>query len=269
MNPHPSEVAPRPNDTLARYPDQVGRLDLEKLPKHIAFIMDGNRRWAKERNQHALMGHREGVKTIREIAETALDINLLVPVEEHRIQHLTFYAFSKENWFRPVPEVSGLMEIFRAAAMEEIRNLHERNIRVRIIGDPAELPAGTFAAIQDIVDLTRDNTGLTMNFALSYSGREEIVKAVKRLAVDIERGVLDPDTITQEVFQKYLDTWDAPDPDFLIRTSGERRISNFLLWQLAYTELWVTEEKWPDFTRGMFLDALLDFQARERRFGSQ
>ena len=256
------------NVTQERYPDRVMRLTMDRLPRHIAFIMDGNRRWAKERDMPALLGHKAGVKTIREVAETALDINLL-SVPDHRIQHLTFYAFSKENWFRPIPEVSGLMEIFKLAAMDEIRNLHERNIRVRIIGDPTELPQSTFAAISDIVDLTKDNTGLTMNFALSYSGREEIVKAVKRLALDVSKGVLDPEAINTELFQKYLDTWDAPDPDFLIRTSGEHRLSNFLLWQLAYTELWVTEEKWPDFTRGHFLDALIDFQGRERRYGMQ
>lgn len=259
---------PTANLTREQYPDRVAQLRFECLPKHIAFIMDGNRRWAKERGYDSLRGHAEGVKTIREIAETALDVNLLAE-PDHRICHLTFYAFSKENWLRPSVEVSGLMEIFKAAAMDEIRNLHARNIRVRIIGDPNELPDQTFSAIEEIVELTRANTGLTMNFALSYSGREEIVKAVKRLATDVQEGKLEPEVISVELFQKYLDTWDAPDPDFLIRTSGERRLSNFLLWQLAYTELWVTDEKWPDFSRGHFLDALLDFQNRERRYGVQ
>ncbi|MCG3152397.1 MAG: Ditrans,polycis-undecaprenyl-diphosphate synthase ((2E,6E)-farnesyl-diphosphate specific) [bacterium] len=263
----PNTSAPR-NLTLERHPQLVSQIQLDKLPRHIAFIMDGNRRWARDRGLHALVGHAEGVKTIREIAETALDVNLLANPEE-RIQHLTFYAFSKENWLRPVEEVSGLMEIFKKAAMQEIRNLHQRNIRVRIIGDPAELPKQTFAAIKEIVDLTVGNSGLTMNFALSYSGREEIVKAVKRLALDVRDAGLDPETIDVELFQKYLDTWDAPDPDFLIRTSGERRLSNFLLWQLAYTEIWVTDEKWPDFQRPNFLEALLDFQTRDRRYGKQ
>jgi len=245
----------------------AGELNLAMLPRHIAFIMDGNRRWAKERRLNKLEGHRAGVKTVRETVEMSLDINRLAG--RNAIEILTFYAFSKENWKRPLLEVSGLMQIFEKAAIREIERLHERNIHVEILGNLGDLPTSLYKRVKDIVNLTRDNTGLRINFALSYSGRNEIVKGVKRLFEDINSGEIDLDELDEGTFSKYLDTGGLPDPDLLIRTSGEMRFSNFLLWQIAYTELWVTPVYWPDFRRSHYLAALKDYQKRERRFGGR
>ena len=235
------------------------------LPRHIAFIMDGNRRWAKERRLNKLEGHRAGVKTVREAVDMTLDVNRLAGT--NAIEILTFYAFSKENWKRPLLEVSGLMQIFEKAAIREIERLHERNIRVDILGNLNDLPVSLYRRVKDIVNLTCGNTGLKINFALSYSGRNEIVKGIKKLFKDYEDGKIAIEDLDERGFSKYLDTGGLPDPDLLIRTSGEMRFSNFLLWQIAYTELWVTPVYWPDFHRSHYLQALKDYQKRERRFG--
>ena len=245
----------------------LGELNLAMLPRHVAFIMDGNRRWAKERKLNKLEGHRAGVKTVRESVEMTLDINRLAG--RNAIEILTFYAFSRENWKRPLLEVSGLMQIFEKAAIREIQKLHERNIRVEILGNLGDLPTSLYKRVKDIVNLTKNNTGLTINFALSYSGRNEIVKGVKRLFEEYERGKVDMDKLDERTFAQFLDTGGLPDPDLLIRTSGEMRFSNFLLWQIAYTELWVTPVYWPDFRRSHYLQALKDYQKRERRFGGR
>ncbi len=245
----------------------LSELNLAMLPRHIAFIMDGNRRWAKERRLNKLEGHRAGVKTVREAVEMTLDINSLAG--RNAIEILTFYAFSKENWKRPLLEVSGLMQIFEKAAIREIERLHERNIQVEILGNLMDLPNSLYKKVRDIVNLTAANDGLRINFALSYSGRNEIVKGIKKLFKDYEDGKVDIDGLDERAFAKYLDTGGLPDPDLLIRTSGEMRFSNFLLWQIAYTELWVTPVYWPDFRRSDYLQALKDYQKRERRFGGR
>jgi len=240
-------------------------LDPASLPRHIAFIMDGNRRWAKANGKDKLEGHRAGARTIREVLETVLDIN--AAVGRKAIEICTFYAFSKENWNRSIFEVTGLMRIFEATAIRELRPLNERNIKIRTIGNLDDLPENVQESIHEILKTTHSNTGVLANFALSYSGRNEIVKAVKRIWEKIDSGDLDPDDITEDNFRKYLDTGDLPDPDLLVRTSGEMRFSNFLLWQIAYTELWVTDLYWPDFKGEHLIRALKDYQERDRRYG--
>jgi undecaprenyl diphosphate synthase len=252
-------------ESILENPLLLEGLDPAKLPRHIAFIMDGNRRWAKENGKDKLEGHRAGAKTIREVLETILDIN--AAVGRKAIEICTFYAFSKENWNRSIFEVAGLMRIFEATAIRELAHLHERNIKVKIIGNLGDLPENLQESIHEILKTTHNNTGLLANFALSYSGRNEIVKAAKRIWEKISTGELDLDDINEDNFQKYLDTGDLPDPDLLVRTSGEMRFSNFLLWQIAYTELWVTDLFWPDFRGEHIVQALKDYQARDRRYG--
>lgn len=255
-----------PNMFLER-PELLKDVDMKRLPKHIAIIMDGNRRWAIGKGKHAIEGHHAGVKSLREIVECAIDLNEIVDGGK-KIQNMTFYAFSKENWNRSIFEIEGLMKIFERAAIEELMNLHKRNIKIRIIGSVEDLPKSLVKHLDEMVKLTSNNTGLVMHFALSYSGRWEIVKTVRRLAEAVIEGKLSPDEIDEDIFQQYLLTWNAPDPDLLIRTSGEMRISNFLLWQLAYTEIYVTDIFWPDFDRARLMDAIKVFQARERRYGA-
>lgn len=240
-------------------------LDLTALPRHIAFIMDGNRRWARERGLHMLEGHGAGVQKVREIADLTRDIN---SAAGHKaIEVLTFYAFSKENWNRSMLEVAGLMEIFEEAAIQEMLPLHERNMRVKIIGDLDDLPPTLQRRIREIEVLTSANTGLLVNFCLSYSGRGDILNGIRRIFRLYREGKIDSDDIDEEFFGRFLDTGGLPDPDLLIRTSGEMRFSNFLLWQIAYTELWVTSAYWPDFNCGLYIRGIMDYQKRERRYG--
>jgi undecaprenyl diphosphate synthase len=243
----------------------LNQLEFTSLPKHIAIIMDGNRRWARDRDMHVLEGHRAGVKKAREIGDLALDINSAAGFKA--IELLTFFAFSKENWNRSVMEVSGLMEIFEQAAIREIYPLHERDIRVRIIGDKDDLPESLVKRISDIENLTKDNSSLEMNFCLSYSGRSDILNGIKRIHELYMQGKIDIESIDEDFFGAVLDTSGIPDPDLLIRTSGEMRFSNFLLWQVAYTELWVSKVYWPDFNYKHFVRAIMDFHRRERRYG--
>jgi undecaprenyl diphosphate synthase len=252
-------------ESILTKPDILNGLDPSKLPAHIAFIMDGNRRWAKANGKDKLEGHRAGARTIREVLETVLEIN--TAVGRKAIEICTFYAFSKENWNRSIFEVTGLMRIFEATAIRELSHLHERNIKVKTIGNLDDLPENLQESIHEILKTTHNNTGVLANFALSYSGRNEIVKAVKRIWEKIDRSELHPDDITEDNFQKYLDTGDLPDPDLLVRTSGEMRFSNFLLWQIAYTELWVTDLYWPDFHGEHLVQALMEYQKRDRRYG--
>ncbi len=227
-------------------------LDKEKVPRHIAIIMDGNGRWAKQRSLPRIAGHNEGIKSVREIVETCGNIG---------VGALTLYTFSSENWKRPRKEVSALMHLLLATINREVNDLDRNNVRLKVIGRMDDLPEkprqGMFAAI----DKLKDNTGLTLILALSYGGRQEIVDAVKRI---VDEGVKD---VSVDSFSGYLYTEDLPDPELLIRTSGELRLSNFLLWQLAYTEIYVTDTLWPDFRAPQLFDAILDFQRRERRFG--
>jgi undecaprenyl diphosphate synthase len=233
-------------------------LDLSKLPKHIAIIMDGNGRWAQEQGQDRLFGHYQGVISVRKVVEAATEIG---------IQYLTLYAFSTENWERPEEEVTGLMTLFVDTIAKEVPDLHKNNIKLRFIGNLGMLPAYARAALDNATAQTAKNTGLTLIVALSYSSRWELVEAAKNIARQVKAGSLSMDHITETTLSEALTTKDFPDPELMIRTSGEFRISNFLLYQLAYAELYFTETRWPDFRKDDLVKAILDFQSRERRFG--
>ena len=233
-------------------------LDLSKLPKHIAIIMDGNGRWAQEQGQDRLFGHYQGVISVRKVVEAATEIG---------IEYLTLYAFSTENWERPEEEVTGLMTLFVDTIAKEVPDLHKNNIKLRFIGNLSLLPAHARAALDKATAQTAQNTGLTLIVALSYSSRWELVEAAKNLATKVKAGSLSIDHITETTLSEALTTSEFPDPELMIRTSGEFRISNFLLYQLAYAELYFTETRWPDFRKDDLIKAILDFQSRERRFG--
>lgn len=228
------------------------------LPRHIAIIMDGNGRWAKMQGLPRIAGHRAGVESVREVVRACGEL---------QIEVLTLYAFSVENWRRPKTEVSILMELLLQTVEEELEELQENDVKLMTMGRLHDLPVETRQALEEAVKATSDNKGLILNLALSYGGRAEIVDAVRRLAQDVESGRLLPQKINEDVFRRYLYTTDLPDPDLLIRTSGELRVSNFLLWQLAYTEIWVTNVLWPDFRRKHLYQAIRDYQGRQRRFG--
>lgn len=233
-------------------------LDQNAIPRHIAVIMDGNGRWAKKRALNRLRGHKAGVEAVRETIRCANDIG---------VDYLTIYSFSTENWKRPEDEVSGLMELFAKTMLAEVDGLHEEQVRVRTIGDLSLLPAETRAAFAAAWEKTCNNTGMTLVVAVNYGSRQEIMQAATRYAQRaIELGYVPELDETQ--FEQGLDTADIPDPDLLVRTSGEMRISNFLLWQIAYTELVCTDVLWPDFNRYDLLRALLEYQSRDRRFGA-
>ena len=233
-------------------------LDLSKLPKHIAIIMDGNGRWAQEQGQDRLFGHYQGVISVRKVVEAATEIG---------IQYLTLYAFSTENWERPEEEVTGLMTLFVDTIAKEVPDLHKNNIKLRFIGNLGLLPDHARAALDNATAQTAQNTGLTLIVALSYSSRWELVEAAKNIARKVKAGSLSMDHITETTLSEALTTSEFPDPELMIRTSGEFRISNFLLYQLAYAELYFTETRWPDFRKDDLIKAILDFQSRERRFG--
>ena len=238
------------------------KIDPARIPQHIAVIMDGNGRWAKKRALNRLRGHKAGIEAVRETIRCASDVG---------VRYLTIYSFSTENWKRPQDEVVGLMDLFAKTMLAEVDGLDEENVRVRTIGDLSALPQETREAFDKAWEQTRDNTGMTLLVAVNYGAREEIMRAAKacmRYAVveSEERGEL-PE-LTEEIFERGLYTADVPDPDLVIRTSGEMRISNFLLWQIAYSEFYCTDVLWPDFNRYDLLRALLDFQGRDRRFGA-
>lgn len=238
------------------------KLDPARIPQHIAVIMDGNGRWAKKRALNRLRGHKAGIEAVRETIRCASDVG---------VRYLTIYSFSTENWKRPQDEVVGLMDLFAKTMLAEVDGLDEENVRVRTIGDLSALPQETREAFDKAWEQTRDNTGMTLLVAVNYGAREEIMRAAKacmRYAVveSEERGELSE--LTEEIFERGLYTADVPDPDLVIRTSGEMRISNFLLWQIAYSEFYCTDVLWPDFNRYDLLRALLDFQGRDRRFGA-
>jgi undecaprenyl diphosphate synthase len=230
----------------------------DNLPGHIAIIMDGNGRWAKQRGLPRVMGHREGVKSVRTIVEACGELG---------IKTLTLYTFSTENWRRPKEEVSALMKLLLKTIRREIDDLMRNNVRLTVIGNLLGMPEEAARPMQAAADRTASNTGLNLVLALNYGGREEIVHAVRRIGVKIQSGILDPDAIDSETIGRHLYTSDLPDPDLLIRTSGELRLSNFLLWQLAYTEIYITDVLWPDFRKDELFKAILSFQQRERRFG--
>jgi len=230
----------------------------DKLPDHIAIIMDGNGRWAKQRGNKRVFGHQHAIKAVRETVEAAAEMG---------IKYLTLYAFSTENWNRPRAEIDALMSLLVTTLHEETRTLTKNNIRLLAIGDVENMPRQVKSNLRKCINITAGNTGLKLILALSYSGRWEIHDAVIKIAKKIKDGQVDPDDITPENFTDWLQTKDIPDPELLIRTSGEYRISNFLLWQIAYTELYFTDTLWPDFTREDLYKAILNYQSRERRFG--
>jgi undecaprenyl diphosphate synthase len=233
-------------------------IDRRNLPRHIAVIMDGNGRWAKRKGAMRIFGHRNAVQAVKEITEGCGELG---------IQFLTLYAFSTENWGRPKEEVDGLMELLVNTLQKEINSLHENQVRLLTIGNIDHLPAVCRKNLAEAKNATRNNTGLTLLLALSYSGRWEILKAVEKIVDDARHGRLIPSAIDEAVFSQYLETAGIPDPELLIRTSGEMRISNFLLWQIAYTELYVTQTLWPDFRKENLYEAICEYQKRERRFG--
>jgi undecaprenyl diphosphate synthase len=236
----------------------AAQIDRERLPHHIAIIMDGNGRWAEEKGQERLYGHFHGVESVRNIVEGCAELG---------IQYLTLYAFSTENWDRPRQEVEGLMALLVDTIRKEVPILNKNNIRLHVIGDMNMLPDFAHKELDEALEMTSQNTGLNLVMALSYSSRWELVNAVKNIGLDVKAGKIDPSSITQDTLQQYLTTSQFPDPELMIRTSGEYRISNFLLYQLAYAELYFTNTRWPDFRKENLYEAIIDFQARERRFG--
>lgn len=236
----------------------LNKIIKEKLPTHLAIIMDGNGRWAKMRGEHRIVGHQNGVEAVRSTVEASAELG---------ISYLTLYAFSTENWNRPQSEVLGLMSLLVEAMENETPTLMKNNVRLKAIGDIDSLPSEVRAKLQGTISKTSKNTGLCLVLALSYSSRWEIVDATKRIASQVKAGELSLDDIDVELFSNRLSTKGIPDPELLIRTSGENRISNFLLWQIAYSELYFTELFWPDFDKEELYKALLNYQNRERRFG--
>ena len=236
----------------------VPTLDLERLPQHVAIIMDGNGRWAQRRGFNRVEGHRRGKDSVQAVLETA-----------HRlgIPYLSLFAFSTENWQRPRREVRALMNLLRHYLRTELGRMHEKGVRLLAMGRLDMLPDTVREDLEVAIRETRNNKRLTVGLCVSYGGREDIVQAARNIAADVKKGRLDPEKIDAELFSRHLGTCGMPDPDFLIRTSGEMRISNFFLWQLAYTELYVTDTLWPDFREAEFIEAIAEYQRRERRFG--
>ena len=233
-------------------------LKLNKMPQHVAIIMDGNGRWAEQNGLDRIFGHKEGVEAVRSVVEGAGEIG---------VEYLTLYAFSTENWNRPKEEVNALMGLLVHAIVAETDNLHKNNVSLRTIGDIASLPLEVQQNLDGAIEKTAANTGLRLVLALSYSGRWELVEAAKKLADELKNDKIVKSSINEELIGKYLPTFGLPDPELLIRTGGEFRVSNFLLWQIAYTELYFTQKLWPDYRKEDLFEAVNDFQKRERRFG--
>jgi len=235
------------------------QLDPDRLPRHVAIIMDGNGRWAKKRSLDRIAGHRKGIESVRDVVRTSRKLG---------IRWLTLYAFSEENWKRPKYEIKALMTLLNRFLKAELKEMLDNGIRLACIGQTEKLPPEVQSTLWRTIENTAHNKDMTLTLALSYGGRQEIVEAARNMLKDIQKDTLNIKQITEERLSKYLYTSDIPDPDLLIRTSGEYRISNFLLWQIAYTEIFITPTLWPDFRRERYLEALLDYQKRERRFGS-
>ena len=238
--------------------ENISRNHLKNVPQHIAIIMDGNGRWAKERGLPRIAGHREGINSVREITRICGEIG---------VKYLTLFTFSTENWNRPKREVKALMTLLLSTIKKEIKELHKNNVKFSTIGDISILPKSTEKGIKEGIDLTFNNSGLNLILALNYGSRQEILSAVNSIITDINKKDIEIDLIDENIFSSYLYTNNCPDPDLLIRTSGELRISNFLLWQSAYTEMYLTDTYWPSFRENELFQAILDFQNRERRFG--
>ncbi|MBE0416732.1 MAG: isoprenyl transferase [Coriobacteriia bacterium] len=254
------------SDSLAEFfsdtpgPELLGKIDFARVPRHVAVIMDGNGRWAVARNLPRVAGHRAGAKAVRELIAASIELG---------VEYLTIYSFSSENWSRPAEEVSGLMRLFVEVLERELANLEKMDVRVLVSGDLDDLPADTAEAFRATVQSTANNQTLTLVVALNYGARTEIVRAARAIAERVSSGDLSADAIDEATFARHLYLPEVPDPDLLIRTSGEMRVSNFLLWQIAYSEIWVTDTLWPDFDRYEMLRAIADFESRERRFGGR
>ena len=238
--------------------DLKEQIDVNRIPRHVAIIMDGNGRWAKSKGLDRIFGHREGVDSVDKVMEAASDLG---------VKYITLYAFSTENWNRPDAEVNALMEILSEALKKYIEKIPKNNVRLMVIGDKSRLSKVTLSNLSEAEKMTEMNTGLTMVLAISYSSRWEILEATKRIALEVKEGALDVADIDEQLFSNHLATAGVPDPDLLVRTSGELRISNFLMWQLSYSELYFTPVSWPDFKKEQFFEAIIDYQKRERRFG--
>lgn len=251
-----SKVSLRRFSSKSREDFFLKAIDLSKAPKHVAIILDGNGRWAQKRGLPRLAGHKAGEKAIKRIVQAAPKVG---------VEHLSLYTFSIENWRRPQKEVLGLMDLFRQTLEKELEELHRNQVQIRVIGRLTEVPEPTRGAFQRAIELTKNNQKLVLNIALNYGGRTEILDAVNALIEDARSGKIT--CVDEPGFAKHLYTAGSPDPELLIRTSGELRVSNFLLWQIAYTELWVTPVLWPDFTRKHFYQAIYEYQQRRRRFG--
>ena len=234
------------------------QIDPTRLPRHIAVIMDGNGRWAKERGKPRIFGHQSAIQSVREVSEASAELG---------VKYLTLYAFSTENWNRPMAEVSGLMSLLAQTIKNEIGTLNKNSIRLNAIGDLQSLPKTNSEQLMRAIDSTSHNTRMTLTLALSYSGRWDLTQASRLMAKDAVEGKLNPDEINDKTISGYLSTAGMPDPELMIRTSGEERISNFLLWELAYSELYFTPKYWPDFRKPDLYEAILNYQHRERRFG--
>ena len=233
-------------------------LDMNNIPNHIAIIMDGNGRWAKERMLPRSMGHKAGVETIRRILKEATRLN---------VKHFTLYAFSTENWGRPKDEVGALMKLLVTYLRKELDECHKNGVRMNVFGDTTQLPKECQEALDDALETTKNNTRINLNFALNYGGRDEIIRAIKLMYSDINKNIIKEEDINSELIENYLYTKGIPDPDLIIRPSGEQRLSNFLLWQCAYSEFWYSDINWPDFKEEDLRRAISDYQNRDRRFG--
>jgi len=234
------------------------QIKAESLPKHVAIIMDGNGRWAKNKGAARVFGHKNAIKAVRDVTEGCAELG---------VEYLTLYAFSTENWSRPKFEVTALMELLVSTLSSEMKTLMDNSVRLETIGDTESLPKKCQRELKGAMEKTSKNTGMTLVLALSYSGRWDLTQATKAIALDVSRGKINAENIDQELIGKYLNTSGIPDPELLIRTSGEQRISNFLLWQMAYTEFFITDTLWPDFRKEHLYKALIAYQERERRFG--
>ena len=230
----------------------------KNLPKHVAIIMDGNGRWAKQQGMMRAFGHENGTKSVREVVETSAELG---------IENLTLYAFSTENWNRPKLEVQTLMRLLVSSLKKEIKTLQDNNIKLSAIGNLNTLPKKVFKELHEVIEQTKDNTRMTLTLALSYGSREELLNTVKEISIKVKNNIISPEKIDESIINEHLYTRNLPDVDLLIRTSGEQRISNFLLWQIAYAELYFTSVLWPDFTKQHLYEAIIEYQKRERRFG--
>ncbi|RLD30358.1 MAG: isoprenyl transferase [Bacteroidetes bacterium] len=238
--------------------DLKSKIHTDRLPKHIAIIMDGNGRWAKQKGKLRVFGHEKGAKAVKQVVEGCAELD---------VKNLTLYAFSTENWNRPKLEVQTLMKLLISSLKKEIKTLHDNHIKLNAIGNLKALPTKVYNELLDVIEITKNNSKRTLTLALSYGSREELTNAVKQISIKVKNNIISPEKIDELIINQHLYTQNLPDVDLLIRTGGEQRISNFLLWQIAYTELYFTNVFWPDFTKQHLYDAIINYQKRERRFG--